>query len=144
MIKRDNLINEALYFPNGPRRHHLKDHLDLHGIHLDTTLRDHESKKFVGGDFESTLHRIQLHPKSMESTKSFIKISNMIRGSLTLDEHIINIRLYIAVELILKNFVYQPLISGFCIFQAKGHHSVKIKSTISVYFQVLSELDYNR
>ena len=55
----------------------------------------------------------------------------MIRSSPTIDKRIINIRLHITVELILKDFIHQSLIGDLYIFQAKGHHPITVNSLFS-------------
>ena len=75
-------------------------------------LSDHESQKFTRGDPEGALGGIQFHSVLPESCKGFLQIFDVLFSFSAFDQHVVNINLHVATDLVLEDFIDQSLVGS--------------------------------
>lgn len=105
---------------------HIENHLNFLWIHLDALLSNQKSEELANGYTKCIFTWIQLHLMSSEGTKGFILVLYMVRFLEIFYEHIVNINLYISLNLIIEDFIEQSLLSCSSIFYIERHHFVII------------------
>ena len=59
---------------------------------------------------------VELHSKSLQYREYFLKVSNVMLGNPNFDQHVIDIHLYISINLLLEDLIDEPLIGRTYIF----------------------------
>lgn len=63
-----------------------------------------------------------------KGAKGFFKIFDVVGFLETFDKHVIDINLHVLINLVLENFVDQPLVGSSYIFQTKGYYIIIINT----------------
>ena len=104
--------------------------MDLIWVSLDSSLRDYETQKFVGGYPKGTLGRIQLHAVLSVCGKGLMEVPNMVGHIYAFDHHVIDVGLHILPDLVSEDLIDHPLIGGSDVLQPEGHYFITVSPSI--------------
>ncbi|XP_020218328.1 uncharacterized protein LOC109801623 [Cajanus cajan] len=58
------------------------------------------------------------------------EVDSMVLGQGGFDHHVVNIDFHVLPDLLVENLVHQSLVSGSCVLETEGHHSVAVIGVI--------------